>query len=290
VVGTAALLLLGACSGTSKPNAEPTGDPSTSGARASTPTTAAKVQCRTRPGTQKARIRFVNLYTNPTYPKSDIDVWQGTGGSDPCARKLATVPFGAASDYIDVTASEESGKWSATAFVAGSTDKEHEIVSQSETWVGGEQAMVVFRGAAPRDGAPAAAGADEAFLEKTAEGTAAAVFPEPGQAALAIVGSALRYVVNDGEWVAGAVGKPGCLKALSDTDINTTHISTTQLLRYTVDPGSLKLALYPIDPDDCVGAPATDPVTIDATPGSSTFVFAYGSDAQHLALLALRIG
>ena len=244
--------------------------------------------CFTKPGTQKARVRFVNLYTNSTYPASDIEVLQGYSGTDPCGKKLATVPFGHASDYIDVTASDETGNWSAVAYVGGSTAKDHEIITQSETWKGGEQVTITFEGAEPAPGLPPSSGGDQAFFETSTSGDAS-LPAVAGKAVLGIAATSLQYVVKDGAWVAGVTGQAGCLKAVGDSSGITTNIGGTQLVQYTVDPGSLPVGLYPSVPGKCAGAPAIGPVTIDAAAGSRTLVFAYGSDAQHEKLLVLPI-
>ena len=161
--------------------------------------------CFTTPGKQTARVRFVNLFTNSTYPKGDIDVLQGFSANDACGKKLATVAFGTASDYIDVTASDESGNWSVIGFPAGSVDSEHAIVTQSETWKGGEQVTIVFMGQDPTSGNGASAGADQVFFEKDASGESAttAVAPVPGKAAVGIGAASIQYVVKDGAWRAG---------------------------------------------------------------------------------------
>jgi len=282
-------LLLGACGGKSKSESQPpTSAPSSDTSHSiSTETTVAKAECTTAPGKQKGRIRFVNVYTNPKYPKRDIDVWQGLSATDPCAKKLTTVPFGKASDYIDITASDASGNWSAAAYIAGSTDKNHEIVVQGETWLGNEQVTMAFEGAAPQTGAPASAGIAQTFLEKNNIGEPALFVPAAGKAALGIT-SALQTVAKDGAWLAAVTGRPGCLQALSDTTSRRSSVAGTRLVRYSVDPGSLELALHRIS-GSCSGPPDIGPVTIDARPGSSTFVFAYGANAKHLALLVLPI-
>ena len=209
----ASALVFGACGGKSHSKSTPsTQAPSTATASGvSTGTTAVKARCETPPGKQTARIRFVNLYTNPKYPKSAVDVWQGLGADDPCAKKLTTVPFGQAGDYVDITASDASGNWSAAAYVAGSNDKAHEIVVQGEKWLGGEQATMVFEGAAPQAGAGASpsAGSDQTFLEKNNVGDPGLLVPEAGKAALGVT-SALKNVVDNGTWVVGSP-KSGCI-------------------------------------------------------------------------------
>ena len=294
VAGIAAVFLLAVCSsgGSAKPASSPTTGSGTAGTSAATTTAAGTSgNCFTPPGPQKARVRFVNLFTNSTYPASAVDVWQGFGGTDPCAKKLATVPFGSASDYVDVTATDSSGDWNATAYVAGSTAKDHQIITQSETWKGGEQVTITFQGAEPQPGSdlPASAGGDQAFFENTSSADTSALTPVAGKAVLGISGGSVQYVVKDGAWFADVAGHTGCLLAAGDTSSTRTDIGGTQLVSYAVDPGSIKLALYPSDPGTCAGAPAVGPVTFDAAAGSRTLVFVYGSDAQHLKLLVLPI-
>ena len=289
VLGITSVLLIGACGGKSKSESTPAPSPSTGEHRVSvsTETTAAKVKCVTTPGQQKARIRFVNLYTNKTYPKRDIDIWQGLSATEPCAKKLTTVAFGDTSDYIDITASNEAGDWSAAAYIAGTTDPDHEIVVRAERWLGSEQATMVVEAAEPRAGVPTSAGSDQTFLELNNLGKPALLVPQEGKAALGIT-SALQTVVKDGAWVAGG-GQSTCLRALSDTASHRSNIGGTQMVRYSVDPGSLQLALYPSNSGSCSGAPDIGPVKVDAAPGSATFVFAYGVDAKNVELLVLPI-
>lgn len=287
----ASALTFGACGGKSHSASTPSSPaPSTDKpSGVSTGTTAVKAKCETAPGKQTARVRFVNVYTNPKYPESAVDIWQSRGADDPCAKKLTTVPFGQAGDYIDITASDASGNWSAAAYVAGSNDKAHEIVVQGEKWLGGEQATMVFEGTAPQAGAVASpsAGNDQTFLEKNNVGEPGLLLPAPGKAALGVT-SALKNVVDNGTWVVGSA-KSGCIGALGDAGSTRAHVRGLQLVRYSVDPGSMDLAFYPAIPGTCVGPPAIGPVTVNAAPGSSAFVIAYGSDAQHLKLLVLPI-
>ena len=297
VLGVLCVLLFGACSGKSKSENTPATGPqpspttattaTTGRSRVTTQTSVAKAICTTTPGTQTARIRFVNLYTNPKYPKRAIDVWQGLGASDPCAKKLTTVPFGKASNYIDITASNEAGDWSAAAYIAGSTDKNHKIVVRGARLLGNEQATMVVEGAAPRTGVPASAGRDQTFLEKNNLGKPALLVPTAGKAALGIT-AALPTAAENGAWLAAVTGKAGCLPALTDTASNRTTISGTRLVRYSVDPGSLRLALHG-GSGGCTGRPDIGPATVDARAGSSIFVFVYGADTEHLALLVLPI-
>src|SRR4051812_19143505 len=95
----AAVFLLGACGGSS--GSSKASDTSPATGDNGTPTTAASSSggggngdCFTTPGKQTARVRFVNLFTNPTYPTSDIDVWQGFSATDSCGKKLATIKYG----------------------------------------------------------------------------------------------------------------------------------------------------------------------------------------------------
>ena len=284
----ASALLFGACGGKSHSKSTPsTNAPTTDTASAVSPgTTAVKAKCVTVPGKQTARIRFVNLYTNPEYPESAVDVWQGLGPDDPCAKKLTTVPFGQAGEYTDVTASDASGHWSAVAYVAGSNDKEHEIVVQGETLLGGEQATMVFEGTAPQAGAAASAGSAQTFLEKNNVGDPAMLVPAKGKVSLGIT-SALQTVVDNGVWVVGSP-KSGCIRALSDTGATRVHVAGTAIIRYSVDAGE-PVAFYPAIPGTCTGAPVIGPVTVNGAAGSSAFVIAYGADAKNLKLLVLPI-
>lgn len=286
-------LLLAACGGGGSSKASDTTTPAGAGGGATTTTTTGSSgggngKCYTTPGKQTARVRFVNLFTNSTYKSSDIDVYQGFGATDPCGKKLATVPFGTASDYVDVTADDDSGDWNATAYVAGSTAKDHEIITQSETWKGGEQITITFEGAEKQAGLPASSGGDQAFFEKPVTADSE-LKPADGKAVLGIAGTSLEYVTPNGAWVAGIAGQPACLKAVGDTESTRTNIGGTQLVQYTTDPGSLSVGLYNSNPGTCTGTPAIGPATVDATAGSRTLVFAYGTDAQNLKLLVLPI-
>jgi len=294
-VGTAlsATLLLAACGssgGSSKSNAT---TPTSSGAAAATTTSSAggggNGNCYTTPGKQKARVRFVNLFTNSTYPSSAIDVYQGFEASDPCGKKLATVPFGQASDYVDVTAGDDSGDWNATAYVAGSTAKDHEIITQSETWKGGEQVTIMFEGGQAQAGAAPSSGGDQTFFENPTQDDSSALKPVAGKAAIGIAATSLQYVVPNGAWVAGMTGQTTCLQAVGDTSSTHTDIGGTQLVQYTLAPGSLSVGLYPSQPGTCTGTPAIGPATINATAGSRTLVFAYGTSANDLKLLVLPV-
>lgn len=272
-------------------SASPSTTKAASGDTATTTSAAsgAKGNCYTTPGKQKARVRFVNLFTNATYPSSAVDVYQGSSATDPCGKKLATVPFGSASEYVDVSALSESGSWTATAYVAGSTDDQHKIIDQGETWNGGEVVTIVFSGSEPSTdtGLPPSSGSVQAFFENGDSPAIAA--PPTGKAAVGIAATSLQHVDKDGSWRAGVSGQSGCLKAEGDTDSTTTNIGGTQLVSYTVDPGSLNLGLFPSDPGDCTGTPAIGPTTVDAAAGSRTFVFAYGVDKQSEKLLVLPL-
>jgi hypothetical protein len=292
VPAISAILLLGACGGSSaKPSAS---DTTLGDSGAATTTSAAGAggggngKCFTDPGPQKARVRFVNFFTDATYPSGDIDVWQGVSGTDGCAKKLATLSYGSASDYIDVTASDSSGNWSTVAYVAGSVADDHEIISQSETWKGGEQVTVIFQNQDPTSGNGPAAGSDQSFFESHSDvnSTLDAV---PGKALVAIGAAAIQYVVPDGAWRAGISGVAGCLKTADDTDTTSTSIGGTSLIPYAVAPGSLQLSLHPSDPGTCAGKADYGPVTIDARAGSRTYVLAYGPDPQNIKLLVLPI-
>ena len=294
-LGIASVLLLAACGGgggSSKPSSTPT---SGNGSLDSSTTTTnsgggGNGTCLQPPGPQKARVRFVNLFTNSTYPSGAIDVLQGFSGKDACAKKLATLPFGTASDYIDVTATDDSGDWQMVAFTPGSTDDNHEIISQTETWKGGEQVTFVIQGQDPTSGNGPSAGGDQAFFEKNSAGnTESSLAIAPDKASVGIGAASIQYVVKDGAWVAGVTGKPGCLKATGDTDTTRTNIGGTSVVPYVLDPGSTAISLYPSDPGTCTGTPDIGPLTIDTTAGSRTFVLAYGPDKQHLKLLALPV-
>ena len=206
-------LLLAACGGGGSSKASDATTPASAGAGATTTSTSGSSgggngNCYTTPGKQTARVRFVNLFTNPTYKSSDIDVYQGYSADDPCGKKLATVPYGAASDYVAVTAGDESGDWNATAYVAGSAAKDHEIITQSETWKGGEQVTITFQGAEKQADLPASSGGDQAFFEKSTEADSSALKPVAGKAVLGIAATSLEYVTPDGSWVAGSPARP----------------------------------------------------------------------------------
>ena len=84
-IAIGAALLFAACGGSSSSSKSATTSPPTDGNAATTTTGASSSggngNCYTTPGKQKARVRFVNLFTNPTYPSRDIDVWQGFSGT-----------------------------------------------------------------------------------------------------------------------------------------------------------------------------------------------------------------
>ncbi len=294
-IGITAVLFLAACGGSS--GSSKASDTTTQGADNATTTAAASDggggngKCFTTPGKQKARVRFVNLFTNSTYPSSDIDIWQGFSATDSCAKKLETLPYGTASDYIDVTAGDESGNWETAAYIAGSTDDAHQIMTQTETWKGGEQVTITFHGAEPdaSSGLPPSAGGDQTFFELPEVGDVASFKPIPDKALLGIAATSVQYVAKDGAWVAGVAGQPACLKADGDTDFTRTNIGGTSLVQYPVEPGTIQLGLYPSQPATCTGTPAIGPATIEAAAGSRTLVFVYGTDAKSLKLLVLPI-
>ncbi|HEV7526058.1 MAG TPA: hypothetical protein VGP92_13895 [Acidimicrobiia bacterium] len=291
VLGLVSVLSLAACGGGGGgSNASNTTTPG--GAGGTTVTTSGgsgNGKCFTTPGTQHARVRFVNLFTNATYPSGSIDVLQGFSATDPCGKKLATIPYGTASDYVDVTAADVSGNWNATAYVAGSSDEAHQIISQSETWKGGEQITIAFMGSESQSGNSASAGSDQTFFENTGTGESENFPSVPGKAVLGIGASAVQYVAKGSSWRAGIAGQAGCLRAKDDTDTTTTNIGGTSLVQYPVTPGSIKLALYPSIPGTCAGTSEIGPVTIDAAAGSRTFVLVYGPDAKSLKLLTLSV-
>jgi len=291
-VALGAAVLLAACGGGSSKSSTTTPPTGTAGAGVTTTagsTSGGNGNCYTTPGKQTARVRFVNLFTNSTYPSSAIDVYQGFDASDPCGKKLATVPFGQASDYINVTASDDSGDWSAAAYVAGSTAKDHEIITQSETWKGGEQVTIMFEGGEKQPGVAPAAGGDQAFFENPTTDDSSALKAVAGKAAIGIAATALQYVVPDGAWLAGITGRPSCLLAVGDTQSTRTDIGGTQLVQYTEAPGSLSIGLYPSNPGTCTGTPAIGPATVNAAAGSRTLIFAYGTSANDLKLLVLPV-
>jgi hypothetical protein len=287
VLGISAALVLAGCGGggSSKANSPAPGG----NADASSTTTAAGGggggSCFQTPGTQTARVRFVNLFTNSTYPSGDIDVWQGFSTADACGKKLATIPFGTATDYIDVTASDETGNWSTIAYVAGGTDDAHQIISQTETWKGGEQVTIVFQRGSESDSG--AAGGDQSFFEKPTTDINTTLAAVPGKALLAIGAASLQYTAKDAAWVPGAGGK--CFAATGDTETTRTFIGGTSQVPYPVAPGSVALGLFKSDPGTCTGTPDIGPTTIDAADGSRTLVLAYGADAQNLKLLVLPV-
>jgi hypothetical protein len=286
-----AVVLFAACGGGGSSKASDTTSPDRGGAPTTTRagnTGGGSSTCYTTPGDQKARVRFVNLFTNATYPKGDIDVWQGYGASDGCGKKLATVPYGTASDYIDVTAADKDGNWSAAGYVPGGADETHQIISQSETWKGGEQVTIVFLPGDPTAGQPPASGSVQAVFEKD-KASEPAFAPVPGKAVLGVSATALEYVDKEGAWVGGVVGQPACLLGPGDTATTRTNVGGTSLISYPVTPGSVDFGLFPSSEGKCAGAPAIGPATIDATTGSRTLVFAYGPDKHTEKLLVLPV-
>ena len=246
-LGITLVTLLGVCGGKSKSENAPSPSASTTdknGAGVATESTVAKAKCETTPGKQKARIRFVNVYTNKTYPKSDIDIWQGLSATDPCAKKLTTVPFGQASDYIDITPSNEAGDWSAAAYVAGATDRSHEIVVRGGNLAGWRAGDDGGRGrrAARRRSRQRGPGPDVPRGEQRSANPRCSfrLRARPHSASRA----RCRPSSKTASWFAG-VGKSTCLRSLSDTASHRTTIGGTQVVRYSVDPGSLDVAVLP---------------------------------------------
>jgi hypothetical protein len=231
-----------------------------------------------------ARVRFVNLYTNSTYPKGDIEIWQGYTRTG-CSKRLATIGFGKASDFVDVTANDDQGNWEATAFVPGGSDDDHQIIQQSETWKGGEQVTMLLFAQEPTSGNPASFGSDQVLFEKDPS-QETTITTAPGKATIVASGVAVQAAVPDANWRLG-VPRAGCLSSTDDTPNSTTSVGGTSALQFAVDPGPIDVALYPIDPGTCAGTPAVGPVSIDAQEGSRTLVLAYGTDKQSLALLVL---
>jgi hypothetical protein len=292
-LGLTGALLLAACGGGGSSKSSDTTAPAGGDAATGTTTTTTggnggNGQCFTDPGPQKARVRFVNLFSNSTYPSGDIEVHQGFSGTDPCGKKLAVVKYGASSDYVDVTAGDSSGNWEAAAYPAGvPTDEDHQIISQSETWKGAEQVTMVFFNQDPSSGNKPSAGSDQAFFENDSENHSFDAVA--GKALIAIGAQSLQYTVKDGAWNAGIVGQSKCLSAVGDTETTHTNVGGTTQLPFLVAPGSVSLGLWKSEPGTCTGAPDIGPVAIDAVAGSRTFVFAYGPDATHLKLLVIPV-
>jgi hypothetical protein len=290
----ASALLFAACGGggSSKASNSTTPDNGTSSAASTTDASAlggsAQSKCYTTPGTQTAKVRFVNLFTNADYPQGDIDVWQGYGASDGCGKKLATIKYGEASEYIDVTAADKDGNWAATAFVPGGADEDHQIINQTETWKGGEQATFVFTTNDPSNMQPSHTGSVSAVFEKdtSQDPTFAAV---PGKGVLGVSATALQYVDKEGAWIGGIAGQTACLLGPGDTENTRTNVGGTSLIAYPVAPGSVGFGLFASIPGTCTGTPAIGPATIDAAAGSRTLVFAYGPDQQHERLLVVPV-
>jgi hypothetical protein len=296
--GVVAVLLLAACGGGGSAKSSTTTSPADGGPATDVTTSTAagsggsKGQCFTDPGPQHARVRFVNLFTNATYPSGDIDILQGFSGVDPCGKKLATVKFGEASDYIDVTAGDSSGNWEVGAYPAGgATDQDHEIISQTETWKGGEQVTIIVMGQDPTSGNRPSSGGDQAFFEKPVSDVNPESNPEAGKGLVIIGAASVQYIADkNASWVAGIAGQTKCLTAVGDTDPNTrTNIGGTSLVPYPVTPGTLSVSLYKSDPGTCAGTPDLGPVSVDVADGGRAFVLVYGADATHLKLLALPI-
>jgi hypothetical protein len=291
----AASLLLAACggdddsSGTEAPAVDE-GDPTTVPGDGDGGDTGADGdgECFVEPGDQTARVRYVNLFTNDSYPEGELDIWEGFGPSDGCGEKLATVPYGTATDYIEVNARDDAGNWETTAYIAGESGDEFRLVNQTATWLGGEQVTIVFTPADPSSAVTPASGTVQAFYEisESADETFA---PVDGQAVLGIGATALQYTLPDEAWVPGIEGVSGCVLGVNDTDTGRTLIAGTQLVVYQVDPGPLELSLHPGDPATCSGPPDMGPVTVDAQDGSRTLVFAYGTSADDLDLLVLPV-
>ena len=238
----ASVLALAACGGGGSSKASGNTAPSTTGTNSASTTEASgggggNSNCYTTPGDQHAKVRFVNLFTNSAYPQGDIDVWQGYGASDGCGKKLATIKYGEASDYIDVTAADQDGNWSATVYVPGGADQAHQIINQSETWKGGEQVTIVFTTNDPANGQPAHTGSVSAVFEKdpASETTFAAV---PGKGVLGVSANALQYVDKDGVWIGGIAGQSACLLGPGDTESTRTNVGGNVAHRV---PGSARV-------------------------------------------------
>ncbi|MCL4292387.1 MAG: hypothetical protein KJ056_05085 [Acidimicrobiia bacterium] len=284
-LGAAAAMLLAACGGGGGGNSkaeEPGGE---TAATSTSTTSGARGDCFTEPGKQKARVRFVNLYSDAKHPAAEIQVFQGAGFEDPCGKKLVTVPYGEASDYIDVTASDEEGDWDAVAYLGEPSD-DTELVSQGATFEGGEQQTVVFFGGELRDGGQTRAGAVTTFAEKLPAGSEPSIAPQPGQAVIGFWAASLESVVEDNFWNAGVVGQGTCLV---NTEGSSDIIGGTSLLTYAAAPGSPSVGLFPSDNKGCSGTPAIGPTTVDGEAGSMTLVLAYGNSPSDLKLIALPV-
>jgi hypothetical protein len=288
----ASALVFAACGGGGSSKASDGTTPGTSpagnGATTSAPDAGGNSNCYTTPGTQTAKVRFVNLFTNATYPQGDIDVWQGYGASDGCGKKLATIKYGEATDYIDVTAADKDGNWSATGFVPGGADEDHEIINQTETWKGGEQVTIVFMTNDPSNGQPEHTGSVSAVFEKD-PAQEPSFAPVPGKGVIGVSANALQYVDKEGAWIGGIAGQTACLLGPGDTENTRTNVGGTSLISYPVPPGSVDFGLFNSIPGKCTGTPAIGPATIDAAAGSRTLVFAYGPDKQNEKLLVLPV-
>jgi hypothetical protein len=295
--GIVAVMLLASCGGGGSAKSSTTTSPADGGTATNVTTSTAaggggdKGQCFTDPGPQHARVRFVNLFTNSTYPSGDIDILQGFSGSDPCGKKLATVKFGEASDYIDVTAGDSSGNWEASAYPAGgATDQDHQIIEQSETWKGGEQVTIIIENQDPTSGNRPSAGGDQAFFEKPVSDINPEANPVAGKGLVIIGAASVQYIAaKDAAWVAGIAGQNKCLMTAGDTENTRTNIGGTSLVPYPVAPGTVSVSLYKSDPGTCTGTPDLGPVSVDVADGGRAFVLVYGADATHLELLTLPI-
>ncbi len=294
--GLVAAMLLAACGGGGSSKSSDTTTPAGGGTATNATTTTGgsaggNGDCVTDPGPQHARVRFVNLFTNATYPSGDIDIRQGFSAFDACGKKLATVKFGEASDYIDVAAADSSGNWQVAAYVPGVVDEQHQIISQSETWKGGEQVTFIIENQDPTSGNGAAAGGDQAFFEKPITDLNPSTNPVAGKGLIVVGAASVQYTAaKDAAWVAGIAGQTKCLTAVGDTDPNTrTNIGGTSLVPYEVEPGTLSVSLYKSDPGTCTGTPDIGPVSVDVPGGGRSLVLAYGPDATHIKLLALPI-
>ena len=294
--GVVAVLVLASCGGGGGSKSSDTTSPAGGGAATNVTTSTAaggggKGQCFTDPGPQHARVRFVNLFTNSTYSSGDVDILQGFSGSDPCGKKLATVKFGEASDYIDVTADDSSGNWEATAYPAGgATDQDHEIISQSETWKGGEQITIIVMGQDSTSATRPSSGADQTFFEKPVSDINPESNPVAGKGLVLIGAASVQYIADkDAAWVAGVAGQTKCLMTAGDTENTRTNIGGTSLVPYPVTPGTVSVSLYKSDPGTCTGTPDLGPVSVDVAAGGRAFVLVYGPDATHLKLMTLPI-
>jgi hypothetical protein len=292
--GAVAVLLFAACGGGGGSKSSDTTSPANGAATNVTTSTGGggggNGQCFQDPGPQKARVRYVNLFTNAAYPSGDIEVRQGFSAKDACGKKLATVKYGEASDYIDVTAGDSSGNWETGAYPVGAIDEDHLIISQTETWKGGEQVTIIVMAQDPSSGNRPSSGGNQVFFEKPVSDINPGINPVPGKGMVVIGAAPVQYVAaKDAAWVAGIAGQTKCLMTVGDTENTRTNIGGTSLVPYLVTPGSISLSLYKSQPGTCTGTADIGPATVDTSDGSRTLVLVYGPDPTHFKLLVLPV-